>query len=444
MTDGADWEALRRGATLATEPTDAEVAGLLRRLEAPDRKAVLPARTLRSVVASPRFALLGVALVALALLLRPAAPDYGPAPAPGSRLLLAWGQRALGPSITLRGDARLEVAAAGPYGTRLRLLAGTVRAKVDPEGPFRALTVEAPGGVSVSVLGTVFSVAWDEDAGTGEVRVERGQVAVVDPRGDVALSAGEVHRWARSDGGVVRDDSPPDEAAQSGLPSAGVGVAAGASAPATQRPITTSPVASSPLTTSSDADPTGHSSEPLAALPAPVGPPSAPLDLEAARVFSYLQAAMETGRTKAAARLAADFMRDHADGPLSREAGALQIEALATEDPAAAVAAAAVWLERNPGHARALDVLRIRATLGRDHFNDCALAAPDYAILAALVTGEEQARAEAIAGLCFVELGDHAAARRHLDRALTHPDLSRVLLPRVRAARRELPSEASP
>ena len=170
----------------ATEPTQAEVDGLLRALrERPQRRFQLDLRIALAAAA---------AALVVGLLLHE--PGYGDAPAPGTRVELAEaGALRLGPSISLTGDASLIVTSASHQGTVVTLTDGTVRAEVDPTGAWRTFAVRAPEDVTVRVVGTVFSVSWDAEEERGAVAVERGRVAVEAPEGDRAVAASERWTW---------------------------------------------------------------------------------------------------------------------------------------------------------------------------------------------------------------------------------------------------------
>ena len=183
--------------------------------------------------------------------------------------------------------------------------------------------------------------------------------------------------------------------------------------------------------------------EPVAAAPEPgVSEPVAlvepSVDLSRARAFGRVQQALEERRMADAEHLAAVFLQRYPTGSLSAEAGVLQIEAVATHDPAAAVRLADAWLGSHRNLDQRHDVLLLRATAARDGLQDCALALPSYEELARLASGAQEARALAFLGLCAADVGDSGRAATALDAALIHPDLPRALAPRVRTARARL------
>jgi transmembrane sensor len=163
----------------------------------------------RPMVGLGGFLAVAAAAAAMFLFLRaPPAPRVPPAPtvtlaAPPSRdgtqarsretpsvLALADGSKAhLQPGAevqTLEQSARL---------VRLMQARGVVRYDVKPDAE-RAFTIAAPG-VEVRVIGTVFTVAVEDDA--VRVSVERGRVAVKSGTRAVELSPGENVRLSRDD-----------------------------------------------------------------------------------------------------------------------------------------------------------------------------------------------------------------------------------------------------
>ncbi len=93
-----------------------------------------------------------------------------------------------GSSVNARSsDARVETVAVSPTGVSLRLQAGSARFSVTPNAnrPFRVMARD----VTVTVLGTVFSVTLDERG--VRVDVERGRVRVEAPHERRVLAVGE-------------------------------------------------------------------------------------------------------------------------------------------------------------------------------------------------------------------------------------------------------------
>jgi len=93
-----------------------------------------------------------------------------------------------GSSVSARSsDARVETVAVSPTGVSLRLQAGSARFSVTPNAnrPFRVMARD----VTVTVLGTVFSVTLDERG--VRVDVERGRVRVEAPHERRVLAVGE-------------------------------------------------------------------------------------------------------------------------------------------------------------------------------------------------------------------------------------------------------------
>lgn len=417
---GIDQELLD-GAREATEPSVAEVDGLIRSLR--------PEPAPRSYGWALALAA-SAALVAFALF-QPA--SYGPHPT--GDIALSATPLAFGPSISVTGSGTATVAMAGPDGTRVLLLGGELTASVAPGGAFRALTVATPDGTEVSVTGTVFTVAWD---GTdGSASVARGRVAVRGPTLNAELAAGEQISW--NDGTTAGEGFSPDPISAQGedggapdLPGRGdhlgVEMAPGVAPVVTPRVV-------APVVRGPEPDPEPAVSEPVALLE-PEAP--TPPDLARARAFGRVQQALEEQRLADAEHLAGTFLQRYPTGALSSEAAVLRIEAVAARDPAAAVHLADEWLVGHRDLDLRQDVLRLRATAARDGLEDCALALPSYAELARLASGDDEARALAFLGLCAADVGDAERAREALDAALNHPDLPRALAPRVRSARDRL------
>jgi transmembrane sensor len=127
-------------------------------------------------------------------------------------------------------DARVATIAVGPSGVTLRLDSGTARFSVtpNPKRPFRVIARDA----TVTVLGTVFTVALDPQA--IRVEVERGRVKVDGVEGTRVLTVGESGRFATRSPGV-----PADPANAEPLPASAPGVtpAAAPAAPAPEPPV---------------------------------------------------------------------------------------------------------------------------------------------------------------------------------------------------------------
>jgi transmembrane sensor len=124
-------------------------------------------------------------------------------------------------------DARVESVAVGPDAATFQLDRGSARFSVtpNPDRPFRVLA----GGVTITVLGTVFDVAI-EPAGV-HVSVERGRVRVQSGQADRVLAAGESGLF----GGEPL--APPDASPVAALPPAALpSLAAPGRAPAAPSP----------------------------------------------------------------------------------------------------------------------------------------------------------------------------------------------------------------
>ncbi|MCO4768621.1 MAG: FecR domain-containing protein [Deltaproteobacteria bacterium] len=433
----------------ATEPSDIEVARLQAAVRAGDRAA--PSR-------APLWAAVGAATALLIvgfLLLAPT--GYGPAPTPGSPLTLSEQPVELGPSIALTGDGEATALEAGEAGTVIALRTGTVTAEVDPEGAFRAFTVQAPGDVAVSVVGTRFTVSWVDDQGS--VAVERGRVAVSEPAGSHTLGAGESWSW---NGGVAAGEESlvrPVPGAADGAPELPSG---GDRPPVSPREAPDAKARDPKAPELGMSPPEAASADPVVA-PTPRLAPETPAEPEAVAVVealtpsnpalvkkSDLAQASAFGRVLDAAEeerwadtvdLAERFLATYPVGSLAPAAGWHRIEALQHEDPKAAVAAAAMWLATYRSDTRRADVVYLHATLAYDRLEDCATAAPSYEEATAITSGERQAKSFAFLGLCAKELGDAALARRSIDAAIAHSSLPRPLLPALKRARASLPQE---
>jgi len=106
-------------------------------------------------------------------------------------------------------DARVETVAVSPDGVTLRLDSGTARFSVtpNPKRPFRVIARDA----TVTVLGTVFTVALDPHA--IRVEVERGRVKVEGVESTRFLAVGESARFA-----THNPVTPADSAAAEPVP----------------------------------------------------------------------------------------------------------------------------------------------------------------------------------------------------------------------------------
>jgi transmembrane sensor len=110
-------------------------------------------------------------------------------------------------------DARVESIAVGPQTATFQLDRGSARFSVTPnqDRPFKVLA----GGVTITVLGTVFDVAI-EPAGV-HVSVLRGRVRVASNAGERILESGESGLFAGADASV---NEPPPPSVSASAPSA--------------------------------------------------------------------------------------------------------------------------------------------------------------------------------------------------------------------------------
>lgn len=411
----------------ATEPSQAEVDGLLRALrEQPQRRFQLDLRIALSAAA---------AALVVGLLLHE--PNYGDAPGPGARVELAEaGALRLGPSISLTGDASLIVTSASERGTVVTLTDGTVQAEVDPTGAWRTFAVRAPEGVTVRVVGTVFSVSWDAEEERGAVAVERGRVAVEGPEGDRAVAAGERWTWggpgaatqvaaspvAEEAPEVVEPEEPEDEALRVEPPEA---PEAAQVAPAPRPQATPEPERLAVV------DPMEPADE-----PAPTSAEAAPRDYSDHLAFNRVDQA--TGPERLA--LAEAFLTRYPDSVLAPSVEAIRVDALAGERPEEALQRAEAWLAAHPNHPDRRLLLSLAAPIARDDLQDCGRALPWYRELVRMHEGGAEATNLSWAALCAAELQDPEAGAL-LDAALTHPQSPRALRPALKQARRALSSE---
>ncbi|HLV65148.1 MAG TPA: FecR domain-containing protein [Polyangiaceae bacterium] len=132
-----------------------------------------------------------------------------PAPAPPTNTAPSGVLRLTdGSEVTLvSGNARVEALPGSSTSVAMRLAAGTARFSVTPR-PEREFSVLA-GHVHITVLGTVFTVAVDDQA--VHVNVERGRVRVSHAHGERELAPGERARFPRE--APVPAAAPPSNTA---------------------------------------------------------------------------------------------------------------------------------------------------------------------------------------------------------------------------------------
>jgi hypothetical protein len=307
----------------------------------------------------------------------------------------------LGPSIRVSGLGELTVEQADERGTQVRLHRGSARFDIDPSGAHRALTVFA-ADTAIRVTGTQFVVHRLYDS--VHIDVLRGSVEIERDGALSVLTAGD--SWTHR--GVV--------AALTVVPKVRPGIATIASVPPPERFPSLSPVdgvaqtpPSAPVHMTVPVQGTG-----VAELPEqPVAPTSG-------ESFAQILDALDGSEPPASIARALDaFLRQHPTSSMAPEAAALRLEVAAElEPPRIVVADLDVWLRANLEHPRRLALLELQATLARDHLQDCALALPPYRALAIEATVTQAARAEALRGLCALEIGDRDEARTALARAV--------------------------
>ncbi len=338
---------LRTLAQSGTEPLQDEIVALRGRSPS-DRQAAEPGRV-RAVgvgVAVALVALVTLVLVAGSLV---GLPDSRPFHMAGSA---SWTSHVEGPSIeVVQGE-------------------GIAAWEVDPVRPSGVFRVVA-GDVTVTVLGTVFTI--DHDTPDVTVAVREGRVQVDHPWGRTVLSAGE--RWSRAEEAARHR---PD------LPVAMIW------AERSEAPVTRDPTRRPGVGESSSG--------------------SAPFR-GSGRDFARLLDRVESGETTPSLVEALDAYA-RAEPALAVEAHALALEVRARIDPPEQVLQELDdWLALNPRHPRMPDLLEARATVARARLERCDQALPSYRTLAHRTRGMQQARALAWQGLCASGMGLSNEAR---------------------------------
>jgi hypothetical protein len=301
----------------------------------------------------------------------------------------------LGPSIRVSGLGEFTVEQADENGTQVRLHRGSARFDIDPSGAHRALTVLA-AGTAVRVTGTQFIVHRLYDS--VHVDVLRGSVEIERDGAFSVLAAGDT--WAHR--GVI--------AALTVVPDAGPDIAAIASVAPPQLSLPAPP---------QGAEPSALATAPVE-VPAVAQLPVEPVAQTSGEAFAHILDALDgAGAPASIARALDSFLRQHPGSSMAPEAAALRLELAAElEPPRVVVADLDVWLRANLEHPRRLAFLELQATLARDRLQDCELALPPYRALAIEAPVTLAARAEALRGLCALEIGDREEARTALARAV--------------------------
>lgn len=367
--------------------------------EASDEAVELLIRRARpALVSRPRWPIavvgLGIAVAALALWLRSSpAPTYDAPDVPldTPTHLALRGPLQLGPSIEVSGLAQVQVEQADTERTIVWVERGSAFFDVDPNGPYRHLTVRA-ADTQVHVRGTQFIVQALYDS--VHVEVLRGRVEVERDGESTAVSAGE--SWSHQAPLAVSSLSLP-----------------------TVEHLAATPIQIAAVPAPHDVPAPQQVQEPEV-LAAPVAvPDEAPVPDSPQRAYAALLDSLDGGaRPSSVARGLDAFLQRWPDHPLTPEVSALRLEVAAElEDPRTVVADLETWLARWPDHPRRLALLELHATLARDRLQDCGLALPSYRALGLEAGPTSAARAETWRGLCALQLGDRTEARQALTRA---------------------------
>lgn len=380
-----------------SEQSDEAVDVLIRRLHLPPATP----RKSRALWLVPIALALAAVLIATRIGLHDATPAYGEIAValnePASMSLLELLQ--LGPSIRVSGLGEVTVEQADEGGTRVRLHRGSARFDIDPDGPHRSLTVLA-ADTAVRVTGTQFVVhrLFDSvhvDVLRGSVEIERDGAFSVLVAGDTYTHRGTVAALTVARG--------PRQATAS-VPSS-----------------TTPTIASSPPSTTRPSQGSATTRQAVPPIPVAVAAPLAPVPVvSSGEAFASILDALEGSASPASVARALDaFLRQYPTSSMAPEAAALRLELTAElEPPRVVVADLDTWLRANLEHPRRLAMLELQATLARDRLQDCELALPPYRALATEAPVRLAARAEALRGLCALEVGDREEARTALARAV--------------------------
>lgn len=347
----------------ATSPLEDELAMMARR-PLPQTRRSLPIWVIPMTMAAVAVATLWV---------------YWPAPVHTdlplhSEIRLVGAHHDLGPDIDFRGIGDIRVEAAGIDGNVVRVLRGAVHFEVDPNGLQRDLQVLA-GDTIVEVRGTVFDVYFID--GHAAVDVTRGRVAVSGPWTG-SLVAGQSWTEERPDNVVIVEGprQPPVEIVR--------------------------------IERIRDTD-------------SPVLEDEEKEEVDLALAYTRLLDQMEDPNVfdRDLLRQIERFLDDHPESALVEDATALRLEVESRIRPVwQVVPDIDAFVTAYPKTPRRLSLLELRATLLREN-QDCEGALPTYRVLASDGKGQLKARAEAWRGLCALQLGKHAEARKALATALT-------------------------
>ncbi len=393
-----------------------QIDELRERLDGIGHDAVRRARSARQVGVAVRGALAVAAAVTLALLVGRWAttPEDHPAE-PVVQMVVETGPHqvqsvspAAGIDVAVAASSTVAVVADHEREVVLTLDHGEVAVDYGHDAAVRELRVEA-GDVTVVVTGTRFTVARRD--GRTRVDVDRGSVLVRWPDGEVALAQGGSWRSPAGEEPLVTAAAQPVMASQDpGL----ADVAMATPAVAAAEP-------SAPITEHTIAE-TMHVELPQLA--------DAPSEAE-------LLLRIMTTRTSLApeAQLTdlEQFVQRFPDSVNGDLVASYRVDALArTGDDAAALAAAAQFLDCHPTSSSRADVRWIEATVARDRMHDCTRALPAYRELAA-AGGARAGEAGFYRGVCAAQQGNDAEARGALEAAI-----SAGLEPQLQAEAREL------
>ena len=225
--------------------------------------------------------------------------------------------------------------------------------------------------VEVEVVGTVFDVGIEE--GRVWVFVLEGKVSVSTPSAQILLARGE--RWeGESQAPIALATRAPVERP---LP---------APEPSSDRALKPAPEAAPPARAE----------------------PSLPSERKPSRTESYasLLARIDSGERSEELVTALEAFAAESDGPLSEAALVTALDVAASVRPPEVVLATIDWfLSTRPRSAHRKALLELRGDLARDRMRNCEIALPSYRELAGTASGSQQARAEALRGLCAASVG---------------------------------------
>jgi hypothetical protein len=378
MLDGD--RSLGRLACDATEPLPEEVASLIRR------------GTTSSVPApaglSARWLLPGLALVLLVLLvLRPFALAQRASPGASQEVLATY---------TAEGRGSWTQQRHGAEGVIIEQRDGVVRYQVDPLPAGQRFRVRARS-VEIEVVGTVFDVGVEGDSlwvSVLEGRVSVAWQGAAKEAVRTVLSPGE--RWqgeVRAEQPLARR-APRREIMRTALET-----------------IETLEIRELPPA------PAPGALQDAVVLPEPQEVPERKPRRagEQANNLASLLARVEAGERSEELVASLEAFAASAQGPLAQEALPTAIEVAAeVREPQVVIDTIDWFLQTHPRSVRRKVLLELRGDLARNKLRDCELALPSYRELASSSSGAQQARAEALRGLCAASVGRVDEARTAL------------------------------